>query len=73
MWGGVSALSVERLVCMSASSDTNYASAGRMRLNVPPSFAPPPPESIRSQIYLYLITGNGMLFLPNALIVKWGN
>lgn len=39
----VSVLSVERLVCMSASSDTNYASAGRMRLNAPLSFAPPLP------------------------------
>lgn len=39
----VSALSMERLVCMSASSDTNYARAWSMRLNAHPSFAPSPP------------------------------
>lgn len=40
----VSALSAQRLLCMSASSDTNYASAGRMCLNVRPPLQPTPPH-----------------------------
>lgn len=41
----VSALSAQRLLCMSASSDTNYASAERMCLNVRPPLQPTPPSS----------------------------
>lgn len=40
-----SALSAQRLLCMSASSDTNYASAERMCLNVRPPLQPTPPSS----------------------------
>lgn len=46
--GGISARSAQRLLCMSASSDTNYAGAERMCLNVRPPLQPPPPHPPRT-------------------------